>query len=98
MLSVSEQTSLVEKVENLNPRRVLSSTEGKEVPLVKQQLQGYIQNIRVTVLGEIAILDEYLMYTKDEDTALQIKGIINRLSLLINKLDKDESYVNSFIV
>lgn len=98
MLSVSEQTSLVEKVENLNPRRVLRSTEGKEVPLVKQQLQGYIQNIRVTVLGEIAILDEYLMYTKDEDTALQIKGIINRLSLLINKLDKDESYVNSFIV
>lgn len=98
MLSVSEQTSLVEKVENLNPGRVLSSTEGKEVPLVKQQLQGYIQNIRVTVLGEIAILDEYLMYTKDEDTALQIKGIINRLSLLINKLDKDESYVNSFIV
>lgn len=98
MLSVSEQTSLVEKVENLNPRRVLSSTEGNEVPLVKQQLQGYIQNIRVTVLGEIAILDEYLMYTKDEDTALRIKGIINRLSLLINKLDKDESYVNSFIV
>lgn len=98
MLSVSEQTSLVEKVENLNPGRVLSSTEGKEVPLVKQQLQGYIQNIRVTVLGEIAILDEYLMYTKDEDTALRIKGIINRLSLLINKLDKDESYVNSFIV
>ena len=98
MLSVSEQTSLVEKVENLNPGRVLSSTEGKEVPLVKQQLQGYIQNIRVTVLGEIAILDEYLMYTKDEDTALQIKGIINRLSLLINKLNKDESYVNSFTV